>query len=55
MLKAGTAFNIIPDTVEMTGTLRCFDAELRATLLESLKRTPGSHPRYAPPRLRTSS
>jgi amidohydrolase len=39
MLKAGTAFNIIPDTVEMTGTLRCFDADLRATLLDSLKRT----------------
>jgi amidohydrolase len=39
MLKAGTAFNIIPDTVEMTGTFRCFDADLRATLLASLKRT----------------
>jgi amidohydrolase len=39
MLKAGTAFNIIPDTVEMTGTLRCFDADLRRSLLASLKRT----------------
>ena len=39
MLKAGTAFNIIPDTVEMIGTLRCFDAELRTSLLASLKRT----------------
>lgn len=39
MLKAGTAFNIIPDAVEMTGTLRCFDADLRKSLLESLKRT----------------
>jgi amidohydrolase len=39
VLKAGTAFNIIPDTVEMTGTLRCFDAELRTSLLASLKRT----------------
>jgi len=39
MLKAGTAFNIIPDTVEMTGTLRCFDAGLRANLLASLQRT----------------
>jgi amidohydrolase len=39
MLKAGTAFNIIPDTVEMTGTLRCFDSELRTTLLASLTRT----------------
>ena len=39
MLKAGTAFNIIPDTVEMTGTLRCFEADLRTDLLASLART----------------
>ena len=38
-LKAGSAFNIIPDTVEMTGTLRCFDAGLREKLLTSLRRT----------------
>jgi amidohydrolase len=38
-LKAGTAFNIIPDTVEMTGTFRCFDATLRESLLASLQRT----------------
>jgi amidohydrolase len=38
-LKAGTAFNIIPDAVEMTGTLRCFDAALREKLLASLRRT----------------
>ena len=38
-LKAGTAFNIIPDTVEMTGTLRCFDAALRDKLLTGLRRT----------------
>jgi amidohydrolase len=38
-LKAGTAFNIIPDAVEMTGTLRCFDAALRENLLASLRRT----------------
>jgi amidohydrolase len=38
-LKAGSAFNIIPDTVVMTGTLRCFDAELRQKLLASLTRT----------------
>jgi len=37
-LKAGTAFNIIPDTVEMSGTLRCFDADLRQKLLASLSR-----------------
>jgi len=39
MVQAGTAFNIIPDSVEMTGTLRCFDAELRERLLASLSRT----------------
>ncbi len=38
-LKAGSAFNIIPDIVEMTGTFRCFDADLRQTLLTSLTRT----------------
>jgi amidohydrolase len=38
-LKAGMAFNIIPDTVEMTGTFRCYDAKLRETLLASLQRT----------------
>jgi amidohydrolase len=38
-LKAGIAFNIIPDAVEMIGTFRCFDADLRETLLKSLKRT----------------
>jgi amidohydrolase len=38
-LKAGTAFNIIPDTVEMTGTFRCFDAALRETLLAGVRRT----------------
>jgi len=38
-LKAGTAFNIIPDTVEMAGTFRCYDADLRENLLASLKRT----------------
>ena len=38
-LKAGTAFNIIPDTVEMGGTFRCFDAALREQLLSSLMRT----------------
>jgi len=38
-LKAGTAFNIIPDTVEMTGTFRCYEAKLRQTLLASLQRT----------------
>jgi len=38
-LKAGTAFNIIPDGVEMGGTFRCFEADLREKLLASLRRT----------------
>lgn len=38
-IKAGSAFNIIPESVEMTGTFRCFDADLRKTLLTSLTRT----------------
>jgi amidohydrolase len=38
-LQAGTAFNIIPDAVEITGTFRCFDADLREKLIASLKRT----------------
>jgi amidohydrolase len=38
-LRAGTAFNIIPGSVEMTGTLRCYEAPLRERLLASLRRT----------------
>jgi amidohydrolase len=38
-IHAGTAFNIIPDRVEMTGTLRCFDSKLREELLAALTRT----------------
>ncbi len=37
-LKAGTAFNIIPDAVEMSGTFRCYDTDLRETLMGSLRR-----------------
>lgn len=39
MLRAGTAFNIIPDTVEMTGTFRCFNPSLREKQMTSLERT----------------
>jgi amidohydrolase len=39
MLRAGTAFNIIPDVVEMTGTLRCFSPSLREQLVASIART----------------
>jgi amidohydrolase len=37
-LAAGTAFNIIPGAVEMTGTFRCYDAAVRETLLGGLRR-----------------
>jgi amidohydrolase len=36
--KAGTAFNIIPDTVEMTGTFRCYDTALRERLMAGFQR-----------------
>ena len=39
MLRAGTAFNIIPDRVEMTGTLRCFKPLLRQQLVAGVTRT----------------
>jgi amidohydrolase len=39
MFRAGTAFNIIPDRAELTGTLRCFNPALREQLVASLTRT----------------
>jgi amidohydrolase len=33
MIQGGTAFNIIPERVELRGTLRAFDADLRERLL----------------------
>jgi amidohydrolase len=35
---AGTTFNVIPDEVEMAGTIRCFDAEIRASMPERIGR-----------------
>lgn len=32
MLNAGTAYNIIPDTLTLTGSTRCFDAEIRKNI-----------------------
>ena len=37
-IHAGDAFNIIPDTATMIGTVRCFDEQVRATLEASIKR-----------------
>jgi metal-dependent amidase/aminoacylase/carboxypeptidase family protein len=37
-IKGGTAFNIIPNTVEMSGTFRFYDMKLRERLMESLRR-----------------
>lgn len=32
MLNAGTAYNIIPDSMTLTGSTRCFDAEIRSQI-----------------------
>ncbi|MBX3010989.1 MAG: amidohydrolase [Caldilineaceae bacterium] len=37
-IHGGTAHNVIPDTVTLTGTIRAFSAESRATLLAELER-----------------
>ncbi len=39
MINAGSAFNIIPDAVEMVGTFRCYETDVRESLLKSLRRT----------------
>jgi amidohydrolase len=38
MINAGTAFNIIPDAVEMVGTFRCYEPDVREVVLEGLRR-----------------
>lgn len=38
MIRGGTAANVIPDEVELQGTLRCLNAEWRQKLLDSIKR-----------------
>ncbi len=38
-IKGGVRFNIIPDTVEMSGTLRSFDMALREDVIERFRRT----------------
>src|SRR5690606_470624 len=38
-IQGGLRFNIIPDAVEMTGTLRTFDAAMRADLIARIERT----------------
>ncbi|HWI62067.1 MAG TPA: amidohydrolase [Symbiobacteriaceae bacterium] len=38
-IHAGTTFNIIPDTAELKGTLRCFDTHVRKQLQDEVKRT----------------
>lgn len=34
MVQSGTAFNVIPQTAVLTGTIRTFDKDVRATVLE---------------------
>jgi amidohydrolase len=38
-IKGGIRFNIIPDSVEMMGTIRTFDAGVRDQTIERLRRT----------------
>jgi len=38
-IKGGIRFNIIPDSVEMMGTIRTFDARVRDQTIERLRRT----------------
>jgi amidohydrolase len=38
-IKGGIRFNIIPDSVEMVGTIRTFDTKLRADVIERMNRT----------------
>jgi amidohydrolase len=37
-INGGVRYNIIPDTVEMWGTLRTFDADVRSTIIASIER-----------------
>ena len=39
MIKGGERFNIIPSTVEMTGTIRVFDAKIRKAIHEKIRNT----------------
>ncbi|HWI50879.1 MAG TPA: amidohydrolase [Symbiobacteriaceae bacterium] len=38
-IHAGTTFNIIADTAELKGTLRCFDTQVRQQLQDEVRRT----------------
>jgi len=38
MIRGGTAANVIPDEVELKGTLRCLNAEWRQKMLDSIRR-----------------
>jgi len=38
MIRGGTAANVIPDEVELKGTLRCLDASWRQKMLDSVRR-----------------
>jgi amidohydrolase len=39
MIKGGVRFNIIPETAQMTGTLRSFDQDVREDVIERFRRT----------------
>jgi amidohydrolase len=37
-IAGGTTFNVIPDSVTLRGTVRCFDAEIRRSMPERIER-----------------
>ena len=42
-IHAGEAFNVIPDRVRMTGTVRCLDKQTRAALEAAIRRLVAAH------------
>ena len=45
MIKGGIRYNIIPDQVELIGTIRSFDPAMREQALAELRRSPATSPR----------
>ena len=52
--QAGSAFNVIPDSAELSGSVRCYSPEMRARMPEAIERIARSaakhicHPHYHP-------
>ena len=41
-IKGGIRFNIIPDSVEMIGTIRTFDQDMRTDIINRMRTTASS-------------